>query len=82
MSELSELTWEEASRELDGIVAFLESSEVDVDQLVEQLQRAAALVEELDRRLVATRTQVDELLPRLQRAAERVDPDTGELFES
>jgi len=80
VSDVTKLTWEEASRELDDIVAFLESSEVDVDRLVEQLQRAAALVEELDRRLVATRTQVDELLPRLERAADRVDPDTGELF--
>ena len=81
MSDVTKLTWAEASEELDGIVAFLESSDVDVDQLVVQLQRAASLVEELDRRLVATRTQVDELLPRLERAAERVDPETGELFE-
>ena len=82
MSDVTKLTWEEASRELDDIVAFLESSDVDVDRLVEQLQRAAMLVEELDRRLVVTRTQVDELLPRLERAADRVDPETGELFES
>jgi exodeoxyribonuclease VII small subunit len=75
------MTWEEASGELDDIVSFLDSSDVDVDQLVERLKRAAALVEELDRRLVATRTQVDELLPRLERAAERVDPDTGEVLE-
>jgi len=81
VTDVNSLTWEEASAELDGIVAFLESSEIDVDQLVEQLQRAAALVEELDRRLVATRTQVDELLPRLERAAERVDPETGEVIE-
>jgi hypothetical protein len=52
-----------------------------VDQLVERLRRAAALVDELDRRLLATRTQVDELLPRLQRAAERVDEETGEVLE-
>ena len=82
MSDVTKLTWEEASGELDDIVAFLESSDVDVDRLVEQLQRAAILVEELDRRLVVTRTQVDELLPRLERAAGRVDPETGELFES
>jgi exodeoxyribonuclease VII small subunit len=82
VSDVTKLTWEEASRELDDIVAFLESSDVDVDRLVEQLQRAAMLVEELDRRLVVTRTQVDELLPRLERAADRVDPETGELFES
>ncbi len=61
-------------------MTVLESSDVDVDQLVDRLRRAAVLVDELDRRLVATRTQVDELLPRLQRAAERVDPETGEVI--
>ena len=81
MKEPADMTWEEASAELDEIVSFLDSSDVDVDMLVERLKRAAALVEELDRRLVATRTQVDELLPRLERAAERVDPDTGEVLE-
>jgi exodeoxyribonuclease VII small subunit len=81
MTDVTKLTWEEASDELDGIVSFLESSEVDVDQLVGRLQRASELVEELDRRLIATRSQVDELLPKLERAAERVDPDTGEVLE-
>ena len=81
MTDVTGLTWDQASHELDEIVAFLESSDVDVDQLVDRLRRAAELVDELDRRLVATRTQVDELLPRLQRAAERVDPETGEVLE-
>ena len=81
MTDPSSLTWEEASRELDEIVGFLESADVDVDQLVVRLQRATALVEERDRRLLATRSQVDELLPRLQRAADRVAPETGEVLE-
>ena len=45
VTEVTELTWEQASRELDDIVTYLESSDVDVDQLVERLRRAAALVD-------------------------------------
>lgn len=81
MGEASELSWKDASRELDEIVRFLESSDVDVDELVAKLQRASSLIDELDRRLVATRAQVEDLLPRLERAADRVDPDTGEVLD-
>jgi exodeoxyribonuclease VII small subunit len=64
--EVSELTYTEASVELDGIVEELESGVVDVDRLVEQLERATSIVDELDRRLRRTRMQVEELVPRLE----------------
>ena len=48
---VGELSYTEASRELDEIVAFFEQREVDVDQLVGRLERATAIVDELDRRL-------------------------------
>ncbi len=65
------LSYTEASRELDSIVEFFEQREVDVDILVSRLERATALIDELDRRLRHTRTQVEELVPRLDALAER-----------
>lgn len=62
---VEELTYTEASRELDEIVHFFEQREVDVDQLVGRLVRATSLVEELDKRLRQTRMQVEQLVPRL-----------------
>ena len=70
---VSELSYTEASRELDRIVEFFEQREVDVDQLVARLERAAAIVDELDRRIRRTRTQVEQLVPRLE-AARRTPP--------
>jgi exonuclease VII small subunit len=45
------LSYTDASRELDSIVEFFEQREVDVDVLVARLERATALIDELDRRL-------------------------------
>lgn len=65
---VADLSYTDASRELDEIVAFFEGREVDVDQLVARLERATAIVDELDRRLRRTRAQVEELVPRLAAA--------------
>lgn len=70
------LSYTEASRELDAIVAFFEQREVDVDELVVRLERATAIVDELDRRVRRTRAQVEELVPRLE-AVNRDDADDG-----
>lgn len=67
---VEQMSYTEASRELDSIVRFFEQSEVDVDVLVARLERATALVDELDRRLRRTRAQVEELVPRLDALAE------------
>jgi exonuclease VII small subunit len=63
---VSELTYTEASRELDLIVEFFEHRDVDVDQLVARLERATEIVDELDSRVRRTRAQVEQLVPRLQ----------------
>jgi exodeoxyribonuclease VII small subunit len=76
---VGELSYTEASHELDEIVAFFEQREVDVDQLVSQLERATAIVDELDRRLRHTKAQVEELVPRLEAAvADLGDSDGAE----
>ncbi|MHB8320139.1 MAG: exodeoxyribonuclease VII small subunit [Acidimicrobiales bacterium] len=82
---VGEMSYTEASRELDEIVEFFEQREVDVDLLVGRLERATAIVDELDKRLRATRAQVEELVPRLEEAlgaragaGEETGEETGE----
>ena len=78
---VGELSYTQASRELDGIVEFFERREVDVDQLVARLERATAIVDELDRRIRQTRMQVEELAPRLEAAARAAVPEGPEEDE-
>lgn len=66
---VEELGYAEASRELDDIVTFFDQRDIDVDLLVSRLERATAIIEELDRRLRRTRLQVEELVPRLTSSA-------------
>ena len=70
---VDQLSYTEASRELDAIVDFFEQREVDVDVLVTRLERATALIDELDKRLRKTRAQVEELVPRLESLAAEAD---------
>jgi exodeoxyribonuclease VII small subunit len=85
---VGDLSFTEASRELDSIVAYFERNDLDVDQLVVQLERATAIVDELDRRLRRTRAQVEELVPKLESAigVDRSEPDqsvdNGQLEEA
>lgn len=74
---VDQLTYTEASRELDAIVDFFEQREVDVDVLVTRLERATALIDELDKRLRHTRTQVEELVPRLESLAAEAGSSGG-----
>ena len=75
---VEELSYTDASRELDTIVGFFEQREVDVDILVSRLERATALIDELDRRLRQTRAQVEELVPRLDALAAVVESDADD----
>jgi exodeoxyribonuclease VII small subunit len=72
---VGDLSYTEASRELDSIVEFFEQREVDVDILVSRLERATALIDELDRRLRHTRTQVEELVPKLDALAGEIEAE-------
>jgi len=75
---VEQLSFTEASRELDAIVNFFEQREVDVDVLVGRLQRATALIDELDQRLRRTQAQVEELVPRLDALAGNAAGNGGE----
>jgi exonuclease VII small subunit len=70
---VGDLSYMDASRELDSIVVFFERSEVDVDQLVARLERATAIVDELDKRIRRTRAQVEELVPKLEAVGRAVE---------
>ena len=72
---VEDLSYTEASAELDSIVEFFEGREVDIDQLVPKLERATAIVDELDIRLRQTRAQVNELVPKLERVANGSETD-------
>lgn len=72
---VEDLSYRAASHELDGIVEFFETSDVDVDQLVAKLERATAIVDELDRRIRRTRAQVEELVPKLEAAGRAVESE-------
>jgi exodeoxyribonuclease VII small subunit len=74
---VDQLSYTEASRELDAIVDFFEQREVDVDILVTRLERATALIDELDKRLRQTRAQVEELVPRLESLAAETGSSGG-----
>jgi exodeoxyribonuclease VII small subunit len=65
-SDVSQLSYATAGRELDAIIEEFETGVVDVDRLVDQLERATQIVDELDRRLRRTRMRVEELVPRLE----------------
>ncbi len=74
---VEQLSYTEASRELDAIVDFFELRVVDVEVLVARVERATALIDELDRRLRQTRAQVEELVPRLETLAAEAGEDAG-----
>jgi len=74
---VTELSYSEAGKELDAIIGEFEAGVIDVDRLVERLQRATSIVDELDRRLRRTRMQVEELVPRLE-AIGRGEPAPSE----
>ena len=66
----ADLAYRDALAELDTIVAELEADDVDVDIVADRLERAAALVAELQRRIHDATVRVEQLAPRLEKAAD------------
>ena len=69
----ADLSYTEATAELDAIIAEFDQGQVDVDRLAERFQRATELVEELDRRIRVNRRKVEDLSPRLDAVARGPD---------
>ena len=68
MSEVSD--WNEASSELNAIVASFDEGEVSVDDLFVKLERATTIIEALEARLALTKAKVEELTPRIAKVIE------------
>ena len=68
MSNVSD--WNEASGELNAIVASFDEGEVSVDDLFVKLERATTIIEALEARLALTKAKVEELTPRIAKVTE------------
>ncbi|MGI9023153.1 MAG: exodeoxyribonuclease VII small subunit, partial [Acidimicrobiales bacterium] len=55
----ADLSYADATAELDAIIAEFDQGQVDVDRLAARFQRATELVEELDRRIRVNREKVE-----------------------
>jgi exonuclease VII small subunit len=75
---VGDLSYAAAAGELDEIVRELDEGLVDVDVLEARFRRAIEIVEELDRRIRATRKNVDALMPRLAAIGEEGEQDSGQ----
>lgn len=63
---VGEISYADASIELERIIRELDQGLVDVDVLEVRFRRAIDIVEELDRRIRGARERVDALMPRLE----------------
>ena len=61
MSEAKEPTFEELMKELDGIVAWFEDEQLDLDVAVEKYERGAQLADELKKRLKKTENKIKKI---------------------
>jgi len=72
---MADISYAEATAELDAIIAEFDQGQVDVDRLAQRFQRATELVEELDRRIRVNRRQVEALSPRLDAVSRGFDDE-------
>jgi exodeoxyribonuclease VII small subunit len=73
-----ELGYAEALAELEGILAELERESVDVDHLVERVQRAAVLIRLCRGRIASARLEIESVVADLERASgDEGDPRPG-----
>jgi len=77
-ASLADVSYAEATAELDAIIAEFDQGQVDVDRLAERFRRATELVEELDRRIRVNRRQVEALSPRLDAVVRGGDEEPAE----
>jgi exodeoxyribonuclease VII small subunit len=76
-SEGGELGYAEALAELEGILAELERESVDVDHLVERVQRAAVLIRLCRGRIATARMEIETVVADLERASGGDDEGTA-----
>jgi len=83
-SVASDIGYAEAVAELDVILATLEASDVDVDQLATQVRRAAELITFCRERITGARLQIDNVIAELEASAPEFDDELdggGDVFD-
>jgi exodeoxyribonuclease VII small subunit len=63
-----EVSYAELSGELETILDEIESGEIDLDELSDKVERAAALLSQCRKKLAATETKVKKVTTELQSA--------------
>jgi len=81
VEEVSKLTYREATDELNEILSYMEQSDVDIDELVPKLERATAIIAEMDKRIKASKVRVEEIVPKLNTLAAGESEFDEEPFE-
>ena len=61
MKPVSELTFEDALRELEQVVSQLESGSVELDKSIALYERGAELKAHCDRKLAAAQARIDQI---------------------
>ena len=69
-SDSEEIGFSEAMQELEGILGRIEAEEVDIDQLAEELGRAAELLELCRGRIRKAEVEVSQIVQSLETPAE------------
>jgi exodeoxyribonuclease VII small subunit len=69
-----DLGYAEALAELEGILAELERESVDVDHLVERVQRAAVLIRLCRGRIASARLEIESVVADLERVSDDGEP--------
>lgn len=68
--------------ELEQIVDWFESSEVDIDQAISKFERGMELAAALEKQLADTETKVEEITRKFQEQSQKLpDEDNGNLNE-
>lgn len=66
LTPVQDLTYAEATRELDDIIRNMQSDQCDIDSLTAYTRRATELIAECRRRLTRTDKELQEILSNLQ----------------
>ena len=75
---LADLSFEQALKELEDIVAKLESGQTELEKSIELYERGAKLKAHCEARLEAARLRVEKIVTSPQGAAEGVEPASFE----
>lgn len=77
VSQKSSISYEEGIRELNAIIAELDSGNVSVDVLADRFKRAVEIVQELSKKIAEAKLQIEQLTPKLEAILSKESSDEG-----